>query len=805
MILVGGLFVAGVKFFFPTSSVSSANSESVSAAMMSLTNTVQASEPEPQPVKPEDDPRFHAFRDTVMPLFATYCSDCHVGETAQAGFEIGAAVTIPELLKQHRKWEKVLTMIEAGAMPPADADAPLTDEDRAMITAWLRDALYNFDCDEYRDPGRVTIRRLNRNEYNNTIRDLLGVDFKPAADFPRDDVGYGFDNIGDVLSLPPLLMEKYLAAAEQITLRAIVNPDVQVAVGRKFAANELKVEGGGKAGDSSVSMYSNGTAFASIPIVVGGDYIVKIQAWGDQAGPDAAKMALHVGDDSVETFDVAATSNAPELYEKQVTFKAGDVRVAASFINDYYQPKSDDPKLRGDRNLYIGTVEIVGPLAFDPATLPQSHREILFVTPDENKSADDCTREILRRFGRRAFRRPVTDDDVAGYVDLARLAREQNETFEGSIQIAIQGMLVSPNFLFRVENDRDPHDPADQHKLADYELASRLSYFLWASMPDEELFALAEEGKLRDAEILKQQARRMLADPKSQALMENFAGQWLNLRNLAEVTPDTKTFPDFSEELRADMRRETELFFDSVVRNDKSILTLLDADYTFVNERLAAHYGMPNVKGAEFREVSLQGTNRAGVLTQASILTLTSNSTRTSPVKRGKWILENILGEEPPPPPPNVPALDKAQADLPDATLRQQLEQHRADPACAVCHHTMDALGFGFENFDAIGRWRDKDGDQAIDSSGTLPGEQKFQGPVELVQLIKQRRHDFGRLFTEKLLTYALGRGLEFYDRCTVDKIMRGLEEHDYRFSALLDEIVTSDPFIMRRGEREQP
>ena len=802
LVLIGGfLIVHGMRFILSTPSAAPGMSQSFAPTVMSLSNVVRAAEPEPK--KPEDDPRYLAFRDTIMPLFATYCSECHVGEAAQAGFEIGEAVTMPELLAQHRKWEKVLKMIEGGAMPPADSGEKPTDEERATIVAWLRDALFNFDCDEYRDPGRVTIRRLNRNEYNNTIRDLFGIDFKPAADFPRDDVGYGFDNIGDVLSLPPLLMEKYLAAAEQITLRAIVNPDVQVAVGRQFAAPELKVEGGGKAGDTSVGMYSNGTAFVQVPIVVGGDYIVKIRAWGDQAGPDAAKMVLHVGDDAVETFDVAAIANAPEDYEKQVTMKAGENRIAASFINDYYQPKAEDPKLRGDRNLYIGSIEIVGPLAFDPNALPQSHLDILFVMPDETRTPDACTWDILRRFSRRAFRRPVTDDEIAGYVELARLSRDQNETFEGSIQIAIQGMLVSPNFLFRVENDRDPNDPDDRHSLADYELASRLSYFLWASMPDAELFALADDGKLHDPAVLKQQARRMLADPKSAALMENFAGQWLNLRNLAEVTPDTKSFPDFSEDLRTDMRRETELFFDSIVRNDRSILTLLDGDYTFVNERLAAHYGLPDVTGPEFREVSLQGTNRAGVLTQASILTLTSNATRTSPVKRGKWILENILGEEPPPPPPNVPALDKSQADLPDATLRQQLERHRADPACAVCHDTMDALGFGFENFDAIGRWRDKEGEHAIDSSGMLPGEQKFEGPVELVKLLKQRQRDFGRLFTEKLLTYALGRGLEFYDRCTVDKIVIGLETNDYRFSALLDEIVTSDPFTMRRGERQ--
>ncbi len=763
-----------------------------------------AESPAAQP-SPQVDPRDLAFRDSIQPLFDEYCISCHSGETAQAGLELGQPVTVADLLRQHRRWEKILTMIETEAMPPADHDAKPTADERKTIAAWLREALYNIDCDQYRDPGRVTIRRLNRNEYNHTIRDLLGVDYQPAADFPRDDVGYGFDNIGDVLSLPTLLMEKYLAAAEQITLRAIVNPDAQAAAGRSFAAGQLKIDGGGQHNDSSVALVSVGTAFAAVPIIVGGDYLIKIQAWGDQAGPDPAKMELHVGDEKIETFDVKAEPNAPETYEKKIAVKPGDVRVSASFINDYYQPDAPDPKDRGDRNLYVGSIEVVGPLSFDPDTLPQSHRDILFVLPDDKTSADDCTREILRKFGRRAFRRPVTDEDLAGYFELARIAREQNESFEGSIQIAIQGMLVSPNFLFRVENDREPDNPDDKHLLADFELASRLSYFIWGSMPDEELFALAEQGKLHDPAVLRQQARRLLADPKSSALVENFAGQWLNLRNLAEVTPDEKTFPAFSDELRGDMRRETELFFDSVIRDDASIVNLLVADYTFVNERLAAHYGIAGITGPEFRRVELQGTNRAGILTQASILTLTSNSTRTSPVKRGKWILENILGEEPPPPPPNVPTLEKTQTDLPNATLRQQLEKHRADPVCASCHDQMDALGFGFENFDAIGRWRDKDGENAIDSSGTLPGDQKFQGPIELLQILKHRHQDFARLFAEKLLTYALGRGLEFYDRCTVDKIMIALEQNDYRFSALLDEIVTSEPFMMRRGEGTTP
>jgi hypothetical protein len=373
---------------------------------------------------------------------------------------------------------------------------------------------------------------------------------------------------------------------------------------------------------------------------------------------------------------------------------------------------------------------------------------------------------------------------------------------------------VSPHFLFRVESDRDagrmrrgapiqgrdPQDPNKKRPLNDHELAVRLSYFLWSSMPDDELFRLADSGKLHQRDELEQQVRRMLKDPKSQALVQNFGAQWLNLRTLDEITPDRKRFTTFNDRLRRDMRTETEMFFAAVMREDHGILDFLDARYTFLNERLAKHYGIPGVQGDAFRRVQLTG-NRAGILTQASILTITSNPTRTSPVKRGKWVLENIFDQPPPDPPPNVPELDEKKIAAGNLSLRKQLEIHRANPVCASCHTTMDAIGFGLENFDAVGRWRDKDGKSPVDASGELPGGRKFNGPLELVAILKQRKADFAACFAKKMLTFALGRGLEYYDQCAVDQIATAAAKNDYRFSSFVLAVVKSEPFLLRRSE----
>ena len=435
------------------------------------------------------------------------------------------------------------------------------------------------------------------------------------------------------------------------------------------------------------------------------------------------------------------------------------------------------------------------------------HRRIVFTTPKTGSDVPRAAHAILEKFASRAFRRPVSEGEVAKLTKLVELAIQKGDSFERGIQLAIQAVLISPQFLFRVElgsrgssTTTTPDAASSIEWIGDFELASRLSYFLWSSAPDDELWRVAVSGSLRSGDTLDKQVRRMLRDPKAQALVENFAGQWLQLRRLRSLNPDRGLFPNFDDKLREAMIRETELFFGAVMRGDSSILDLIDSDFTYVNERLARHYGMSGIKGEQFRRVKLKGRERGGLVTQASILTVTSNPTRTSPVKRGKWVLEQLLGTPPPPPPPNVPVLTEDAKALTAATLRLRMEQHRSKVSCAVCHNKLDPLGFGLENFDAIGGWRDQDGGVAVDSSGKLPSGESFRGPGELKAILKAHRSDFTRCLTEKMLTYALGRGLEDYDRCAVEQIVKNLESSRHRFSALVLGIAKSDPFQKRRG-----
>ncbi len=514
-------------------------------------------------------------------------------------------------------------------------------------------------------------------------------------------------------------------------------------------------------------------------------------------------MAFVMDGKTLKIVEVKAVQQDPVVYEYRVKLRGGVRHFGASFLNDFYDEKSTDPKQR-DRNLVVDYFEVQGPIHTKDSPLPESHKRIIFKTATkENREA--VVREILAKFATRAYRRPVTPGELARLVKFVDLAQQNGDSFERGVQVAVEAILVSPQFLFRVELDHRPKGAATKktgavssYPIDDFELASRLSYFLWSSMPDDELYRLALDGTLRAGDTLEKQVKRMLRDPKARALVEDFAGQWLQIRNLKTVNPDHGRFPNFDNALRSAMLTETELFFAAIVRDDRSVLDLLDADFTYVNERLAKHYGIPGVKGDEFRRITLKGGERGGVLTQASILTITSNPTRTSPVKRGKWILEQILGSPPPPPPGDVPPLDGAKQLT--GTLRQKMEQHRANPACASCHAKMDPLGFGFENFDAIGAWREKDGDAAIDPSGVLPSGQKFRGPRELKAILKTRDKDFVRCLTEKMLTYALGRGVEYYDACAVDAMMAGMAKNRYKFSQLILEIVKSDPFQKRKG-----
>ena len=774
---IGSTILAAAFFIFAPSPETSPIASSVGVSV------VAAEEPPPPDL----------FRQDMLPFVKQFCSDCHNADDPQGGLDFSkyAEATSRDIIKGKARehWQTVLAMLETGAMPPKDAEQP-PKEQLDKLVPWLESTLYNLDCDLIADPGRVTIRRLNRAEYNNTVRDLLGVDFKPADSFPSDDVGYGFDNIGDVLSLSPLLLEKYLDAAEAVAQDAL---PVYSAKGRtrRFEKNDLKNEAKFSLGGEFWSMPWSGELYFTFDAKFDGDYEFVIRAREDTAGDESAKMELRLDGKTTKTFIVAGRK--PTLHQTTLPLKKGEHRIAVAFTNDFYKEGV------GDRNLHVAHVEIVQPL----------NREQLggFILdwPDESGlSIRESARKSLQPFLRRAFRRLPTDEEVQKYAGMVEMVVTDGEPFEFGMQLTVQAVLVSPSFLFRIESDENPDDPMAERGVSDFELASRLSYFLWSSTPDDELLALAERGELRRPEILREQTQRLLADDKARAIVDNFAEQWLNLRSLDELSPDPQVFPDWDDDLRAAMKHESLAVFESIMRDNRSVLDFLDADFSFVNERLAKHYGIADIKGDEFQRITLNPQQRLGVLTHASILTLTSNPNRTSPVKRGKWIMENILGKEPPPAPPGAPALEETQKAKPDASLREQLEQHRADPGCAVCHRTMDDIGFGLENFDAIGRWRDNDNGRPIDAGGELEAGLSFSGPVELVTILKTRSTDFARVFSERMLTYALGRGLEYYDRCAVDYILKRLQQNDYRFAELILAVVESEPFLKRRGDGER-
>ena len=733
-----------------------------------------------------------------------YCLGCHGADKPEAGISfVNKIVDQKALLKDRRKWERVFEIISSGGMPPRDEPQPSSDE-KAKLLEFLDEKLHRIDCSQMSDPGRVTIRRLNRAEYNNTIRDLMGVTFRPADDFPSDDVGYGFDNIGDVLSLPPLLMEKYLNAAEKIVQEALLGVDTNHPDRKEFERDQLHRSSVAHLhGEDGLILVSVGDFHVDHDFPRSGDYLLRVSAAETPAGNEASKMEYRIDGKPIKVFEVTATEPKYAEFEFTIHLPAGRHKFAVAFLNDYYNEKAPD-KNRRDRNLIVRDVQIIGPTKVDDSDYPAFHKSFIVARPDQGKSIAEAARENLRPFVSRAFRRSVSEEELTPFVRLTERITTEEETFITALQVAVSAVLVSPQFLFRIETDKNPNDANDRHPLNDFELASRLSYFLWSSMPDDDLMLHAEKGDLHTDSEIDRQVRRMLADPRSRALVDNFAEQWLQLRILNEITPDPKQFPEFNTELRDDMRYETSRFFEYVMREDRSILEFLDGTYTFVNERLARHYSIEGISGPEFQRVDLSGKSRAGLLTQGSILTLTSNPDRTSPVKRGKWVMEVLLNKPPPPPPPNVPELKETAKAQPNMTLRQQMELHRQNPSCSSCHRTMDQLGFGIENFDAIGRWRETDSGQPLDTRGELPGGQTFMGPLELAAVLRSKQCEFGECLAEKMLTYGLGRGLEFYDRCATAKILTSLKEHDFKFSVLIIAIVKSEPFRMRRGEASQ-
>ncbi len=735
---------------------------------------------------------------TVKPLLEKYCYSCHGEKKHKADLSLHAfeKLTASDLRTNQFIWEKVLNNVQNREMPPREKPQP-SEVEREIISRWIEKEVFACDCN-HPDPGRVTLRRLNRAEYNNTIRDLLGVEFQPARGFPADDTGYGFDNNGDVLSLSPILLEKYFAAADRILSTAILTDAATNGSVQRFDAAKLESTApGGAFAKSSYQLTREGEIYATHAFPQAGEYIFRVKAFGQQAGPDPARMNLLLDGVILKTFDVTAIQSSPATYEILFKTGSGPKRISAAYINNYVNRDDPDPENR-DRNLVIDYLEIAGPKG--PPIYPESHKIILSKPiPVRTEARRIYAREIIGKFARRAYRRPLARNELDQLTEFFEMAQTDGESFESGIRLAFQAVLVSPHFLFRGELQADPDNRRSSHAIDEFALASRLSYFLWSSMPDEELFRLAKRGQLR--KNLEGQVRRMLRDKKSSALVENFVGQWLQIRNLNLVAPDPEKFPAFDEPLRLAMRKETELFFQSLLKGNRSVLEILGADYTFVNGSLARLYGLPKISGDKFQRVSLKGTSRSGILTHASILTLTSNPNRTSPVKRGKWVLENILGTPPPPPPPNVPDL-KEKGVAVTGTLRQRIEQHRSDPNCASCHARMDPLGFAFENFDGIGAWRKQDGGSEIDSSGELVSGESFTDSTELRKiLMTTKKKEFVRCLTEKMLTYALGRGMEMYDRCAINDISNRIEKHDYKFAELIVEVARSVPFQMRRGE----
>jgi hypothetical protein len=732
-------------------------------------NTPEAAAEEAQPAAPAKS----AYEKEILPFLKKYCFACHGNGKAKADLSFDKFKDDKSVYEDRKTWDGVIHMLDNREMPPTGRPKPEVAEIDSAVKS-IRDLFSEFDRTAKPNVGRVTIRRLNRTEYNNTIRDLVGIDFKPAEDFPADDVGYGFDNIGDVLTVSPLLLEKYLAAAEMILEQTIVVIDLPKPGKQKIDVMRDKFK-------------NTATEMGGQVIFEEGDYVIRLQVAADQAGDETVKAKLTAGGKKLEDFEVKGTADKPTTHEVKVRMKQGTVRVAVALLNPTVDPKEGAPK----RAIYLRSMEVEGP--FNPAPPVRTEAYTRIMKHKEGLPPREAAREIITRFANRAFRRPAQPQEVEACLALFDKSEKKGRRFELSIRIALYRVLVSPHFLFRVELDPPNTPPNTAYLLGEFELASRMSYFLWNSMPDDELLALAGKGELR--KNLAHQIVRMTKDPKSKSFLQGFAEQWLTLRKLDLASPDPKLFPTFTIELREAMARESQMFFEALVREDRSILELLEADFTFVNEPLAKHYGITGVKGNTFVRVKAP-PGRGGILTQASILTLSSNSTRTSPVRRGKFVLEQVLNTPPPPPPDDVPELED-QKEL-KGTLRQIMEQHRVNPVCASCHRRMDPIGFAFENFDAVGRWRDKDGDAAVDASGELPDGRSFKGADGLKKLLKQNNSLFVRCLSEKMLTYALGRGVEPYDRRAMDKIVETVTREDYRFSTLIAEIVKSDPFQMR-------
>jgi hypothetical protein len=733
------------------------------------------------------------FEKNVTPILKNNCSGCHNAGVMSGGVNLLPYADASTLGSDREAWEKIVRKIESGEMPPRGVPRPPQAQVGALV-GFVRGEFMKADAAVKPDPGRVTARRMNRNEYRNTVRDLLAVDFRAERDFPTDDSGYGFDNIGDILTISPVLMEKYLNAAETISSRAMgADPLPKKPLEVTY---ELKTK--------SIRRLDFSTVEASHRVDFDGDYTVRFGFPGER-GADArpVKMGFWMDGQLLQTIDVETRPSKLVYFnpfsdgEIRVYLPEGDHVFRAAFLNDEFIKTITDPKVAysDKKNKFIGSMTFVGPF---PSKVEKASRKQILIC--DVKTGQACVEKIVTNLAHHAYRRPVTRTEVAGLMKFVAMAKAQGQSTEQGIQLALEAMLVSPEFLFRVERDENPTDPDKVHRLSDIELASRLSYFLWSSMPDDDLLAVAEAGKLKDPTTLDAQVKRMLADKKAASFAENFAGQWLEIRNLDSIKPDPQKFPLWTPELKEAMRAETSMFFQYVLSENRPLSDFIDARYTFLNEELAKYYGITDVKGPDFRRVDLNTDQRGGVLSQAAVLAVSSYPSRTSPTIRGKYVLNNILGTPPPPPPPDVPALDDSKIGS-DVSLRKQLEAHRENPVCASCHSKMDVLGFGLENYDAIGKWRTMDGKFPIDAGGTMPNGKSFQSAAGMRAILIDSLPQVSRCLIEKIMTYAMGRGMQPYDNKTIDDINRKLQGEGYHFRTLIYEVVRSLPFQSRRGE----
>ncbi len=745
------------------------------ALVLALSALGAAQRPVPQAPKPAQDP----FEPRAARFLATYCAECHSGESPEGEFSIESAARAP--IDALDDWREIRRELHARRMPPRKALRP-PDDERAALLSELEQFLARHAPPI--DPGTVTLRRLNRNEYRNSVRDLCGVEFDAQGHLPPDEVGYGFDSIADVLSMPDILFERYVDAAQAICERAILVHDPANPPTRRFADAELLHTEKFMPRNGSWSLYSNGFVGAQFEVPRRATYVLRALAWAQQAGTEPARMEFRLDGRVVADHDVLAEKGAPGAYETRVTLEPGERRFEAWFVNDFYLPDEPD-KSRRDRNLYVEQLELIGPLDVPLAT--EFQRRLL--------AGDRPARDVIAELARRAWRRPVSSDEVDALLALSA----ESVSREERVRAALEALLCSPHFLFRVEQDPPDAAPGSVRALNGFELATRLSYLVWSSAPDDALLAAAESGALLDEAGRARELSRLLRDPRASELTRNFASQWLQLRQLEHVTPDAERFADFDDALRESMRAETELLFESVLREQRPLRDLIDPDFTFLDERLARHYGLDGVRGARHERVRLDSAQRAvrgGLLQQASVLTVTSNPTRTSPVKRGKWVLETLLGSPPLAPQPGVDSLDESSEAARAASLRERLALHRADPSCAVCHDRMDNLGFALEHYDPIGRWREHDGGFPIDASGEFEDGQTFVG-AELLERRLARDPAFARCVLEKLSVYALGRGLGPADQAALDAAQARLGADPTLVDALRA-VVELDAFRMR-------